>query len=228
MGRLRSHTETLAYRLLTRLVANSHCPLQAEFLETGTSRRSPTATSPSFIALRLRAVRALGQLMEAQRKSVGLAKGAVGKPGPGRGKRGVKQTPRFDDPPTLAEAGISKNLAREARKAAAPEEEIERHVEMWRKGERPESRPRKAVADVLVNRLSLLMRGCRPDTCRASMCFAPPRPRSNGEPRRLPRPGVNGATFTCALRRVLPTWPQALVRNVDAGPALDLDARPQG
>ena len=51
--------------------------------------------------------------MELQAKTVGKAKGG----GPGRGKTGVSKTPVFTDPPTLAEAGIDKNLAKAARKA---------------------------------------------------------------------------------------------------------------
>jgi hypothetical protein len=57
--------------------------------------------------------------MDAQRKAVGLAKGAAE-------KRGVSDTPRI----TLAEAGIDKNLAKQARKfAALPEDKFEALVE---------------------------------------------------------------------------------------------------
>jgi hypothetical protein len=51
--------------------------------------------------------RRLGQLMEMQKATVGFAKG-------GWKSRGVSETPQ--DLPTLAEAGIDKNLAKRARK----------------------------------------------------------------------------------------------------------------
>ena len=56
--------------------------------------------------IRMRATRQLGEMMKKQKETVGLNKGAL--------RRGVKVTPR-DDVPTLAEAGIDKNLAKEAR-----------------------------------------------------------------------------------------------------------------
>ena len=56
--------------------------------------------------------------MEEKRAAGKLAKGAAGKAGPGRGKRGGKIPPRFDDPPTLADQGVDKDLAKEARWAA--------------------------------------------------------------------------------------------------------------
>ena len=63
-------------------------------------------------AIRLRAERGIGQLMEAQRGAGLLSKGT---PGPGRGKAGLSANPAFDAPPTLAEVGINKNLAHQAR-----------------------------------------------------------------------------------------------------------------
>jgi hypothetical protein len=69
------------------------------------------------------ATRRLGELMEAQRKTVGLAKGAAE-------KRGGSNPPRI----TLAEVGIDKDLAKQARKFAAMTEEkfeglVERRAE---------------------------------------------------------------------------------------------------
>jgi hypothetical protein len=61
--------------------------------------------------LKLEAERKLGQLIQAQRKTVGLSRG-------GRPKTGVLVTP-VSEKPTLAEAGIDKNLAKKARAAAA-------------------------------------------------------------------------------------------------------------
>lgn len=63
------------------------------------------------ISIRLRAERRLGQIIDAQRKSVGLNKGTL--------RRGLRKNPRGDERPTLSEAGIDKNLAHRGRKFAA-------------------------------------------------------------------------------------------------------------
>ncbi|WP_428675128.1 hypothetical protein [Reyranella sp.] len=83
--------------------------------------------------IRIRAERRLGELMAFQKATVGMAKNA---PGPGRGKVGVSSTPAFDGPPTLAEAGIDKNLAKRARSyAAVPQEKFEQLLTDKRQGE---------------------------------------------------------------------------------------------
>jgi hypothetical protein len=71
--------------------------------------------------LKLEAERKLGQLMAAQKGEVGLNTGTAGK---GRPKLGglPDNPPKTDDRPTLAEAGINKNLAHRARTAAAMSE----------------------------------------------------------------------------------------------------------
>jgi hypothetical protein len=51
----------------------------------------------------------IGELMEAQAKTVGLAKGGAAK-GVGRRGNAGSQKPRIE--PTLADAGIDKNLAK--------------------------------------------------------------------------------------------------------------------
>lgn len=62
--------------------------------------------------IRIRAERRLGELMAAQGEIVGAAKGQL--------RRGLESNPREPtDPPTLAEAGIDKNLAHRARTYAA-------------------------------------------------------------------------------------------------------------
>ena len=62
--------------------------------------------------IRIRAERRLGELMAAQKATVGVAKGVL--------RRGVASTPREPTaPPTLAEAGIDKNLAKRAQSYAA-------------------------------------------------------------------------------------------------------------
>jgi len=74
--------------------------------------------------IRFRAERRLGEMMEAQRETVGLAKGTAGKGRPSLG--GSKSDPPKDDTPTLLSAGIDKHLADRARKyAAIPEQKFE-------------------------------------------------------------------------------------------------------
>jgi hypothetical protein len=74
--------------------------------------------------IRDRATRMLGQMMKAQAATVGLAKGT-------RGSK-VKGA-RVDEKPTLAEAGIDKNLADRARKLAKlDDDEFEAKVRHWR------------------------------------------------------------------------------------------------
>jgi hypothetical protein len=75
-------------------------------------------------AIRERAERRLGELMQHQRETVGLAK----PPGANQYKDRVERGPEAQ--PTLAEAGIDKHLAHRARtKAAMPEPDFEAHVE---------------------------------------------------------------------------------------------------
>ena len=75
--------------------------------------------------IRMRAERRIGELMEYQRETVGLAKG--GKP---YQDTGLEKNPVT---PTLADAGIDKNLADRARKmAAVPEEKFEAALGEWR------------------------------------------------------------------------------------------------
>lgn len=74
--------------------------------------------------IRMRAERRLGELMELQRQTVGLAQGK-------RTDLGPKATQV--DAPTLSEAGIDKHLADRARKmAAVPEEKFEAALGEWR------------------------------------------------------------------------------------------------
>jgi N6-adenosine-specific RNA methylase IME4 len=61
------------------------------------------------VEIRLRATRRLGELIKAQKETVGLATGREGK----RRALGLEKNP--SDRPTLAEAGIDKNLAHQAR-----------------------------------------------------------------------------------------------------------------
>jgi hypothetical protein len=77
--------------------------------------------------IRIRAERRIGELMQAQKESVGLNQGAV------KGKTGSKGNPVLDARPTLAEVGIDKALADRARKyAAVPQDEWEEELGEWR------------------------------------------------------------------------------------------------
>ena len=75
------------------------------------------------IEIRMRATRRMDQMRQEQKVTIGLAKGGGDKRSEHRGKRNPT------DPPTLAEAGIDKNLAKEGRKLGAMrEEEFEQAV----------------------------------------------------------------------------------------------------
>ncbi len=77
--------------------------------------------------IRFRAQRRLGEMMDASPKN----RGAVGSEP--KKVTGVKRTPVKDETPTLAEAGIDKNQAKEARKLAAiPEKKFEKHMKDYR------------------------------------------------------------------------------------------------
>jgi hypothetical protein len=83
-------------------------------------------------AIRMMAERRIGQMMQEQKKTVGLNTGTAGR---GRARKGgfSKNPPKEDARPTLAEAGIDKNLAHRARKAAAKsEDEFAEEVEAKR------------------------------------------------------------------------------------------------
>jgi 16S rRNA G966 N2-methylase RsmD len=74
--------------------------------------------------IRLRATRRLGEMMQAQKETVGLATGREGK----RKSLGLPENP--SDRPTLESQGIDKNLAHEARTLGGmTEEEFEQQVE---------------------------------------------------------------------------------------------------
>ncbi len=89
--------------------------------------------------IRIRAERRLGEMIQAQKKTVGLNVGAKGSivTGTSRGPlkivTGTSRGPLKDDRPTLADAGISKNLSSRAQKlAAVPEDKFEELVGEWR------------------------------------------------------------------------------------------------
>jgi hypothetical protein len=111
-------------------------------LATGLATAARNATDREMEAeaevLKFEAERKLGQLMQAQKETVGLNKG-------GRPKTGFVENP-VSSKPTLAEAGINKNLAQRARTAAAmPASDFEVAKESKRKSitVKPKTQPRK-------------------------------------------------------------------------------------
>jgi|ETNvirenome_6_85_1030632.scaffolds.fasta_scaffold18740_3 N6-adenosine-specific RNA methylase IME4 len=80
--------------------------------------------------IRMRAERRLGELIKAQKATVGLASG--GQRGGRKKKDGSREEPA-NAPPTLAEAGIDKKLSSRAQKlAAVSEAQFESMVDDWR------------------------------------------------------------------------------------------------
>lgn|SRR5574337_236638 len=78
---------------------------------------SPTGERSVLSEIRFRAARRVGEMMEKQRETGGLAKGTL--------RRGSNMDPR-EDAPSLSSAGIDKHLADCARKyAAIPDEKFE-------------------------------------------------------------------------------------------------------
>ena len=81
--------------------------------------------------IRFRAERRIGEMMKAQKEAGLMATG--GEYGHLKGKGGLQENPPIDAPPTLAEAGIDKNLANRARElAAVPDDEFEGLLSDWR------------------------------------------------------------------------------------------------
>ena len=73
--------------------------------------------------IRMRAERRLGELIKAQKETVGLQRGRL--------RRGAKKEPR-DTRATLAEVGIDKKLSSRAQKLAmVPEEQFEGMIGDW-------------------------------------------------------------------------------------------------
>jgi N6-adenosine-specific RNA methylase IME4 len=89
-------------------------------------QRKDAVFASGAVELKRRAVRRIGELMEAQRRTVGLAKG--GQPHQRKNKStGVSDTPVEA---TLSEAGIDKNLAKDARRAnGTPKDQYDAETE---------------------------------------------------------------------------------------------------
>jgi hypothetical protein len=96
--------------------------------------------------IRIRAERRLGEMLAEQKKTVGLNTGTAGQGRPALG--GSKKKPPKDAQPTLAEAGIDKNLSSRAQKlAAVPDAEFTAKLAAWRKN--AEERQDRVTAHVL-------------------------------------------------------------------------------
>ena len=107
--------------------------------------------------IRLRAERRLGELLKAQKESVGLNHGA--RPG----KTGTKGVPLLDSRPKLSEAGIDKKLsARSQQLAAIPGERFESMLGEWR------GRVERETERVTVNLLKESERQQRKESARES------------------------------------------------------------
>jgi hypothetical protein len=90
----------------------------------------------------MEATRRLGQMMQQQKETIGLNRG-------GRPKTGIRGIPVSDQLPTLADVGIGKNLAHEARSTAAmSHEEFQAAVKAKREGLRTRTGSRVKSLDV--------------------------------------------------------------------------------
>ena len=105
--------------------------------------------------IQMRATRRLGQLIEEQKKTVGLAKGSKGQLRGRTASGGVRISPP-ENLPTLASQGVDKNLARQAhRLAALPETKFQEAI----------SNARDATQRMLPSVVKLAEAG---DSCRRS------------------------------------------------------------
>jgi hypothetical protein len=104
------------------------------------SRYRPDISTPADArAIRLRAIRRLGQMMRPQDKAIGTRGDFRGRDSSG----GFSKNPPEKDVPSLALQGIDKNLAHKARKfSALSEKEFEKSVSAVRTRKR-RSRPRQ-------------------------------------------------------------------------------------
>lgn len=106
---------------------------QADRLRAASIVANNRALEIDAAEIRIRAERRLGEMIDEQKRTVGLAKG--GRP-PSDAKTGLAENPVSDSPSkpiSLREAGIDKNLANRARKVAAiPETQFARELRRWR------------------------------------------------------------------------------------------------
>lgn len=112
---------------------------QAEAMRAYAKQAENKQLETDAAEIRIRATRRIGELMSSQREAGLLPEG--------RPRNGLEENP-FSKPITLADAGIDKNLANEARKLAAiPETEFDGIVSGWR--DRIEQENARVTVDLL-------------------------------------------------------------------------------
>jgi N6-adenosine-specific RNA methylase IME4 len=111
---------------------------QAEAMRIYGQRAKDRGLEIDAAEIRMRAERRLGEMIIAQKKTVGLAKGGAEK---GVGRRGADNAvPQENRIPTLAEVGIDKKLSMRAQKmAAVPEDSFNELMRGWRANVEAES-----------------------------------------------------------------------------------------
>ena len=117
-------------------------------------KAADTQLEADAVEFRMKAARRLGELMKAQKETIGFSAGSRGSPVKGA---------RVDDKPTLAEAGIDKTLAHEARTLAAmPEPEFRQTVEQKKAAIGKKTRKRSAASqesafDICIDEVSAVL-----------------------------------------------------------------------
>ena len=104
---------------------------KAEAMRAYAKQAKNKALEVDAAEIRMRAERRLGELIQAQKETVGLQAGARGRKG--GGTRGSRKEPQVKQQPTLKEAGIDKKLSSRAQRlAAVPEKQFEGMLGEWR------------------------------------------------------------------------------------------------
>lgn len=103
---------------------------QAEAMRVYARQAKNRSLEMDAAEIRIRAERRLGEMIAAQKATVGLAKGSPGNQYTGP----VPKKNRSNSPPTLADAGIDKKLSSRAQKVAALSASVfEGRIKDWRK-----------------------------------------------------------------------------------------------
>ena len=97
--------------------------------------------------IRFRAVRRLGEMIQAQKETVGLNRGRAGMGRPTALGGAVTEQPKTDDRPTLAQAGIDRKLSSQAQRMASIP--LERFEELLKKHQAEAGTAPKVSADLL-------------------------------------------------------------------------------
>jgi hypothetical protein len=114
----------------TSVEQTSRVRVQAEFILAIAKAARDRTLEIDAAEIHIRAGRLLGQIIASQRDNVGMARGSAGK---GRPKKGGSRNNSRKEIPTLADMGIDKHLAQEARVLAAPTDDVfESQIAKWR------------------------------------------------------------------------------------------------